>query len=236
MGPAAIRPVRKRTVVDGVIEEIKRLLRAQEMQAGAKLPGERELSRRLGVSRPSVREALRTLERMGVLDTRHGSGTQVAASGSNVLRDPFDFLLMLDQPTVADLHETRELLEVHLAGQAAQRRTPRDLEALQAALVELRLQMDRRQGYTLPDFQFHRALAAAAHNPLLERIMNSLQEHVYALMDSVTPTVHNFAASYAIHEKIHRAVARGHAREARRQMKVHHDMMTDELRKAKRIG
>jgi len=105
---------RKASVVTGVLGRLKPIL-----TAGTRLPSERELSRKLRVSRPSLREALRTLELMGVVDTRHGSGTQVAESGTDVLKTPLEFLFMLDRPSIEDLVETRSLLEVHLAGRAA---------------------------------------------------------------------------------------------------------------------
>ncbi len=235
MEAAAIRAVRRSSVVDGVIDEIKRLLRSREMAAGARLPGERDLARRLGVSRPSVREALQTLGRMGVLDTRHGSGSQIAASGSNVLRTPLEFLLALDRPSIADLHETRELLEVHLAGRAARHRTAADLQAMAGPLAELKAGMARRAGFIDPDARFHRALAAAAHHRLLERIMTCLHDQIVLLMDSVKPDVYDHRASYLIHEKIYRAIERRQPGRARRRMTEHHDMMTDELRKARLI-
>ena len=227
----ALRPVRKVSVVDGVIDRLRELLRSG--RPGARLPGERELARRLGVSRPTVREALSTLERMGVLDTRHGSGSQFAATGAGVLKTPLAFLLALDKPSIGDLHETRQLIEVHLAACAAERRTDDDLRAMEGPLRELQAGMKARRGYLEPDVRFHVALAAAAHNPLLERIMTCLSENVVALMDAVVPDVHDWTTSYAVHEKIFGAVRRKNAAQARRFMTLHHTMMTDELKEAK---
>jgi DNA-binding FadR family transcriptional regulator len=104
---------------------------------------------------------------------------------------------------------------------------------MEGPLEELRAGMKARRGYIDPDFRFHKALAAAAHNPLLERIMICLSENVVALMDSVVPTVHDWHVSFVVHEKIHRAIRRRDARAARRLMTSHHDMMTDELRGSK---
>ncbi|HEX7896511.1 MAG TPA: FadR/GntR family transcriptional regulator [Planctomycetota bacterium] len=230
----ALTPVRKKTVVDGVIDRLREHLRTAD--PGARLPGERELAKRLGVSRPSVREALSTLERMGVLDTRHGSGSQFAATGEDVLKTPLAFLMALDKPSIRDLHETRQLIEVHLAVCAAERRTDEDLAAMAGPLEELRAGMKARRGYIDPDFRFHKALAAAAHNPLLERIMIVLSENVVALMDSVKPDVHDWHSSYVIHEKIYGAIRRRSAAQARRHMTAHHEMMTDELKHSKLIG
>lgn len=229
----SLTPVRKTSVVDGVIERLRELLRSGD--PGARLPGERELAKRLGVSRPSVREALRTLERMGVLDTRHGSGSRFSSSGEDVLKTPLAFLMALDKPSIRDLHETRQLIEVHLAACAAERRTDADLEAMKGPLEELRGRMKIRRGYIDPDFRFHKALAAAAHNPLLERVMNCLSENVVALMDAVKPDVHDWHASYVIHERVFRAIQRRDVRGARRLMTAHHEMMTDELKHSKLI-
>lgn len=232
----AFRQVRKTSAVDDVLEQLKGFFQKNRAVAGRRLPSERELARTLGVSRPTLREALRTLSLLGVVTTRQGSGTELANSGSNVLRTPLRFLLMLDQPSVGDLHETRELIDVFLAGRAAERRTPEDLRSMEAALQNLKVAMvDRHQGYVEPDFRFHQTLWAAAHHPILQRMMAGLQENVVELMDSVKPTVHDFQPSYDSHERIFDAIRRRNPRRARREMKVHHDMMTDELRHAKLI-
>lgn len=227
MSLAALKPVRKTTVVDGILDRIQALLRDNP---GAALPGERELAKRLGVSRPSVREALRTLERLGVLDVRHGSGTRAAASGEEVLRTPLAFLLALDRPSIQELHETRTLLEVHLAGRAAERRTDADLAALASALDDMRARLNDPNAVTDPDVRFHRALATASHNRLLERIMNGLQENIRELIDAAWPGNRSMKTSWNHHRAIYDAVRRGDPVAARKAMTVHMDLMTSELR------
>ena len=227
MSLAALKPVRKTTVVDGILDRIQALLRGNP---GAALPGERELAKRLGVSRPSVREALRTLERMGVLDVRHGSGTRAAESGADVLRTPLAFLLALDRPSIGELHETRTLLEVHLAGRAAERRTDADLADLSSALDDMRARLNDPKAVTDPDVRFHRALATASHNRLLERIMNGLQENIRELIDAAWPANRSMKTSWNHHRAIYDAVRRGDPAAARKAMTVHMDLMTVELR------
>jgi len=228
MVKSTLKPVRKVTVVDDIIGQIKGLIREG---GGRRLPSERALAVQLGVSRPSVREALRTLELMGVVDTRHGSGSQVAASGLNVLRAPFEFLLALDQPTIAHLHETRTLLEIHLAGRAAEMRTDADLAAMEAAVRDMR----EKPGVTEPDHRFHQAVAVAAHNPILLRIMTSLSRSIYDMMDKGWPGVHDPKSGYKIHEPILRAIRRRQGRQAGRAMTHHMDVTTVELRRARVI-
>jgi GntR family transcriptional repressor for pyruvate dehydrogenase complex len=235
MVKATLRPVRKTTVVDDIIGQIKGLIRGQRGEGDRRLPSERALATQLGVSRPSVREALRTLELMGVVDTKHGSGTALAGSGSNVLETPFEFLLALDQPSVAELHESRILLEVHLAGRAAERRTDRDLGAMEEALREMRVHLTSPREVTDPDVRFHQAVAAAAHNRVLERIMNSLRPSLTQLMNVAWPGQPDMKSSWAIHEKIYRAIRARKPRLARSAMERHMEMMADELRRVRRI-
>ena len=232
MVKAALKPARKTTVVDGIIGQIKGLIRQNRFGDGRRLPSERDLAVQLGVSRPSVREALRTLELMGVVDTRRGSGTQVAETGSNVLRAPFEFLLALDRPTIAHLHETRTLLEIRLAGLAAGRRSDADLAAMEAALAEMRSQ----PGVTGPDHRFHQTIAQAAHNPILLRIMTSLSRSIYDMMEAGWPGVYDPRSGYKLHEPVCRAIRRRNERQAARAMAQHMEVTAEELRRAKLIG
>jgi GntR family transcriptional repressor for pyruvate dehydrogenase complex len=216
---------RKASVVTGVLGRLKPIL-----TAGTRLPSERELSRKLRVSRPSLREALRTLELMGVVDTRHGSGTQVAESGTDVLRTPLEFLFMLDRPTIEDLVETRTLLEVHLAGRAAAQRTDKDLAALQSALKDMKSKLARPIDVTDPDVRFHQAIAAASHNRLLERLMNCLREGITEVMIAAWPGVPDMDTSYDQHVKVFTAIKRGNADAARKAMTSMMEMFRKELK------
>lgn len=216
---------RKGSVVSGVLGRLKPIL-----TAGTRLPSERELSRKLRVSRPSLREALRTLELMGVVDTRHGSGTQVAESGTDVLRTPLEFLFMLDRPSIEDLVETRSLLEVHLAGRAAERRTDKDVAALESALKDMKSKLARPIDVTDPDVRFHQAIAAASHNRLLERLMNCLREGITEVMIAAWPGVPDMDTSYDQHVKVFAAIKRGNADGARQAMSRMMDMFRKELK------
>jgi GntR family transcriptional repressor for pyruvate dehydrogenase complex len=216
---------RKASVVSGVLGRLKPIL-----TAGTRLPSERELSRKLRVSRPSLREALRTLELMGVVDTRHGSGTQVAESGTDVLKTPLEFLFMLDRPSIEDLVETRTLLEVHLAGRAAERRTDKDVAALETALKDMKSKLARPIDVTDPDVRFHQAIAHASHNRLLERLMNCLREGITEVMIAAWPGVPDMDTSYDQHVKVFAAIKRGNADGARLAMSRMMDMFRKELK------
>ncbi|HEV3029059.1 MAG TPA: FadR/GntR family transcriptional regulator [Planctomycetota bacterium] len=205
----------------------------KRLAPGHSLPSERDLATQLRVSRPSVREALRTLSLMGVVHTRRGAGTCVSDSGSDVLRAPLQFIMMLDRPSIAHLHETRQLLEVFLAGQAASRRTLKDLGAMSTALEEMRERLSRPRDVTDPDIRFHQAVAAAAHNPILERFVNSLQENVRAMINAAWPGNRSMRFSQKSHESIYDAIERKDVKAARRAMTEHMDVTAQELRRVK---
>ncbi len=221
--------MRAATAAESVTEAIVGLVRSGGFAPGSRLPSERELARQLGVSRPTVRQAIGALVRMGVLETRRGAGTVVAASGQNVFKAPFEMLLLFERPTLEELYEVRELVEVHLAARAAERRTDSDLSAIRDALVAMRATVESPEAQTDPNVAFHEAVARAAHLPVLERFMASLHDSIRAGIEATMPGVRDRTTSYEIHERIYEAIARGSATDARRAMTVHMAMAVEEL-------
>ncbi len=215
------RTVQKTSVFEDIIEQIKELVRKNHYGLGSKLPSERELAEQLGVSRPSVREALRTLAIMGVLQTRHGSGTQVSDSGENILRAPFEFLMLLDQPTIFELYETRALIEVFLAGRAAELWTPSDLEVIEAALNEMRDNQSNPPVLTEANVRFHEAVAAAAHNMVLGRVMTCLHDGIRFCIEVTQPVVRDRQVSLEVHQQIFDAIRARDTEGARQAMSKH---------------
>lgn len=230
-GRAARRSAAHASVPDDVIARIKSLVQEKRYGPGTRLPSEREMAEQLGISRPSVREALRTLAVMGVLETRQGSGTQVAPTSANILRAPFEFLLLLDRPDLVELYEARELLEVYLAEQAAERRTAEDLLEIHRALCDMEATIDVPERMTEPNVRFHRSIARAAHNVVLERILNGLCDGIEACVEATRPAVEDFRKLYEVHERIYDAIRRRDRLGARRGMTVHMAMALDELRR-----
>jgi len=229
-----LQKVRKTTVVEGVLTQLKEMMRSQAYPPRSKFPSERDMARQLGVSLPSVREALRTLAVMGVVDTRHGSGTRVADSSANVLKVPFEFLMMLDQPSVGELHQARELIEVYLAGQAARERTPGDLEAMESALGDMRAAFGDASAMIEPDVRFHEAIAAAAHNRVLERVMSCLHGAIRHSMEAGLAGVPDTKAVLNYHAEILEAIRGRQPEEARRSMMKHMAETAKEQRRSEK--
>src|SRR5436190_20889601 len=122
----AFKTLRRDAVADQAIETIKEMIVRGDVRAGQRLPPERELAAQLGVSRPSLREAIRALIALNILDSRHGDGTFVSSLEPDLLIKPIDFVLQVNDGGMDALFEARRELEAGIAALAAERAT--DLE------------------------------------------------------------------------------------------------------------
>ena len=212
-----------------VTERLKEMLRT--LGPNARLPAERELARLMGASRPAVREAIRALAEIGVLVTRPGSGTTIADSGREVLKTPFEFLLLLEKPSVLELYEARELIEVFLAECAAERRAPDDLSALGGAFERMRANRFNAHDFGVADAEFHRSIAAAAHNPVLEHLVACLHDGIMACIAATTYEPFDALVSLDFHQAILDAITRRSVLDARRAMTAHMTLARQEYQR-----
>jgi DNA-binding FadR family transcriptional regulator len=142
-------------------------LMSGQLKAGDRLLPERELATRLGVSRPVIREVLRGLAAIGVIEIRHGSGSVVRRPGFAELGDLFTMMLVQQSEVVEDVMEARIAIERQAIRLACSRATPTDLTSLRQALQRIEETVDDPQIGGAADFAFHAALIAAAHAPTL---------------------------------------------------------------------
>lgn len=162
-----------RRVSDDAVELIESLIMEGRLAPGEKLPPERELRTKLGISRPSLREALRALTLMGALEARQGDGTYVSALNPDRLLRGLRFLLALDPAGLGGLFEVRELLEGGAARIAALRAEDTERARIQAWLDSY--YPDASTEVTLArDLELHAIVVGAAHNRVLSSIITSL--------------------------------------------------------------
>jgi GntR family transcriptional repressor for pyruvate dehydrogenase complex len=188
-----------------------------------KLPPEREFADRIGVSRTVLREAVRILVERGLLETRHGVGTIVREVGSDQFLEPLNLLLQLREISVDQLHQVRLILEIGIVKLAAVNATEEDLMGLRSVLDAMSEKLDDIPAFVALDDDFHRALAQATHNPLLE----VLAESIGTIMHAVRLKVHQFTLIYATaipdHWEILTAVAERDPKAAADAMQRHLD-------------
>jgi GntR family transcriptional repressor for pyruvate dehydrogenase complex len=165
---------REQTLTQRAEQQVQDLIVTGKLKAGDRLPAESEMGKMLGVSRTVVREAVRLLSARGLVEARTGSGIYVRGVNSAMIRDPMDLLLRSRSITVEDIVEVRQLVEVHLAGLAAQRASAEDIRALEETVAELENPRLSPREYAEIDVAFHGRLAVAAGNPLFLILAQSI--------------------------------------------------------------
>lgn len=161
-----ISPLVKRSLVDQALDQLRLRITEGVWTVGQRLPTEPELSAELGISRNTVREAMRVLAFSGLIEIRQGDGSYLRA-----VIDPLDTMKALSRCTQEQARETRHILEVEAIGLAALRRTDEDLSALREALgVSGSHYHGDLDSYIACDLVFHRLLVDAAHNPTLSEL------------------------------------------------------------------
>ena len=201
------------------ISKIKELIDQEYFKFGEKLPPERELAKLLGISLPSLREALRALSILGIAEMRPGSGTYLRSSMSDWSSDPFSLLFHLSKPIQIDLFEARMGIEGIIAELAAKKRTEEDLQAMEAALQKMRSHVEDKKEYIKYEIEFHQAIIRAAKNTILEDFMEKMYK---VLFESRKRTVEQlkdvYRESYLEHYQIYRHIKEGDPKKARKAM------------------
>ncbi len=159
---------------DKVADLMLETILSKRLNVGDRLPSERELGEQFGVSRTVVREAVRALVAKGVIEVRSGSGLRVAAVDAAAVSESMSLYLRGGTLDFEKVQEVRKLLEVHLAGLAAERAGLDDIAALR--VVHLRMQQESGdvEAAALDDLEFHRVIARATHNELYLMLMDSI--------------------------------------------------------------
>lgn len=161
-------------VTDEAITKIKEMIISGELCAGDRLPPEKELSEKLGLSRSSLREAVKALEIIRVLDVRRGDGTYVTSLEPKLLTEAMTFIVDLHQDeSILDIFEVRRILEPAAAAIAAGRITPDQITALRATMENIN---DETSVESLVDHDlvFHELIATAANNSYLSSVLDGL--------------------------------------------------------------
>jgi len=188
----------KARVSEDAVQQITSLIRSGAYSPGDKLPSERQLTHQLGVSRTSVREALRKLETMGLVEIRQGLGIFIKDPGSQVVQATVLHRLLLEPLTLRKLFELREIVEVEAAGRAALRATPEQMEDMRrwAEAMETAFTRDDVNSMVMADLAFHRQIIVATHNDILVDLVDGLGDMLrdmrrasLSIRDSLTDTI-----------------------------------------------
>jgi GntR family transcriptional repressor for pyruvate dehydrogenase complex len=201
-GPDERQDLRQR-----VVARIVELIRTGNLRPGDRLPPERELVEIFSISRPSLREAMRALSTLGIVESRHGGGTFVTDLEARTLLAPLDFFLQLSQVNLDDTFESRRIVEIEIVRKAASRAGSDDIADLNGMIAaHAKIQKDPI-GFRILDSRFHEKLSGIAGNAVLQRVAYGLYNMDLHIRRRATAEPGLIAESTEDHTKIAAAIA-----------------------------
>ena len=223
----------KQKVYEIIIQKIQTEITAGILKAGEKLPPERELAVKYGVSRTSIREALRLLELSDFVEIRPGDGTFIKTNEQQTIQQQLTSVaLKTDQTTLYEMLELRLILESQCAALAALRATGQDIEKIARTLEVMKNTDDEEIGIQA-DLDFHMAIAAAANNSVLAQLISSFASHMRSTIEVTRKhrlsSKENFARTLEEHRAIFIAISRGESDRAKVLMEDHIRTIRQEL-------
>jgi len=167
--------IRRNKVYEEVAKQIERLI-LQKLQPGDKLPSERELAEMLGVSRSSIRDAIRSLELIGMVEPRQGAGTVVREISADSVINPLSTLLTRQRQSVTELLDFRKMLEPPLAARAATHASAEEIGEMEEILRRQEQKLQGGQVATEEDSDFHYSVAMASENSVVLKVLDVLMD------------------------------------------------------------
>ena len=219
------KPEKKVTAVELVVRQVRRMIESGEVRSGDRLPPERELAQQLGVSRPSVRSGFKSLAAMGVVQIRQGAGTFITGGPPVLGSEPLSFLAALHGFSRDQMFEARLVLEVAVAGLAAERAAPGRVIVISDETTGMFASLESPAIFLEHDIRFHQAVAAASDNPILASVVEMVAKVFYELRRGRIGVARDLRVAADEHRAIYQAIR---ARDAERARKA----MGDHLRRA----
>lgn len=213
-----------------IISKIRDLINYKNLEPGDKLPSERQLSEKFGVSRSNVREAIQKLEFYGLLKSKPQSGTFVADIGQVAMNGMMEDILGLGEPDFRSLVETRILLELKTVELAALRRTEEDLIKIKKALDAYEAKIVLGNDYLQEDLLFHLEISKASKNSTMTTLMLLITPEIIGSYDQDRVCEGDEALSeIKKHEDIYLAIKEQNSQEAKEKMEIHFNRLYEYL-------
>ncbi len=215
-----LRPVKRTNIAEEIAEQLTIMILQGELNPGDRLPSEQELMEQLSVGRSSVREAIRSLSVMGLVDVRHGNGVFVRSDSRFFAKAMAQHPLMSSK-TRQHLIEVREIIETGIAPLAAMRATAQDIASLRHTLEEMRVSLDDPKKFLELDLTFHVTLADITNNAILYEMILSIRELMRKFIQDNLNMPGSTVAALREHEQIFHAIEQGNLAAARDAMLAH---------------
>lgn len=216
-----IKRVQKISISEEIAKQIMDLISKGELKPGDHLPSERELCKEFGASRSSLREALRCLSIVGVLNARVGEGTSVAEDGEKFLRKIIEWRLITERHDIENLLEVRTALEGVSAANTARQATSEQIEKLRKILNKMQGAVKDEKTFAALDLEFHVALAEASGNSLVSGLIELVRGQLVKALHKVLVVPHALPLTHKEHTAIFTAIERNDPDGARKAMQAH---------------
>lgn len=219
---SSAHPSEQLKIYEQVVLRIQEMLQAGTLSVGDKLPAERDLARTFQVSRSSIREAIRSLQEKGIVESRRGNGTFVIDTGDIV--EPLAEALTEQRLYLLQIMEFRQAIEPVMAGLAARNATPEQLEDIAAIMKEKAPEPPEGNPWE-KDIRFHCAIAKASGNPLFEQALFNASTALEETREAPLQTPERRAQSCSMHKEIFSAIVAGDEALATKCMHQHLDQV-----------
>lgn len=215
-----IQEIKRRKLYEEVSEQITQLISSGEWKCGERIPTEAELSVQFGIGRNSIREAIKSLQLAGILQSSPGLGTFVSRNATEQLQNNTLIALLSDDQYMAELAETRYMLEAKLAYYAAERATTSQIQALHRVLNSMK-KKDTKDSLLSDGFQFHSLLAESCGNRVLTELYRSISAKLLKQRNLEFLTLEVYQHDIGEHEKILEAIEQRQPQRAMQLMEEH---------------
>lgn len=217
-------PIKNTKVYEQVIDQIKNMIVDGTLKKGDKLPSERELVQELQVSRTSIREALRALEIIGLVECRQGEGNFIKQSFESSLFEPLSIMFMLQESSMEEVLDLRRIIEVETAALAARQISDEEIQNLSQLISKLKDTYDEEMGVQI-DKEFHYEIAKASKNYLILNILitvsSLIDNFIKDARSKILEEEKNKSALIAQHENIFLGLLHHDPKEAADAMRQH---------------
>ena len=220
-----------RTIVtDEIVKRLVSLILDEGLKPGDKLPSERQLMEKFSVGRSSLREAVKTLTALGVVEVSVGEGMFVGRGEMQVLSKPLSWALLMGEGSTREVIDARRVVEVELAGMAAAHATDEEIAAIGEQLATMRANIDQpSEVYSRTDLEFHLRVARAGHNRVLYHMLDTLRQILRVWIVEVISGYEDKLESYSEHVPIYEGIRTHDVAAARVAMAKHLDSVAGRL-------
>ncbi len=223
----AIEPIRTTRTFEAAIEHVTEAIERAHLRRGDRLPSESELALALGISKPTLRQALRVLELSGLISVRRGKGGGIVVSSDLVPAVALSSAVAVEEGAVVDALRARRVLEWAVALEALERATDADLAELERTIDLLERHLGERASVMRADAMFHRAMVRACHNATIQAAMRVLARSLAPVRDAYSGGVERDRDTLDVHRRQLEALRRRDRELLERVLDEHLRMLED---------